>query len=245
MKRQIYLSSSDNSSSSLESRIDRLSTVTRLCMGNRMIKDYAAECNVSLSIVSKILNKSISCIPRKTTLKKLATNPSNGICLEDFYSAAGYSMEKEEKSDKPDQTNVEISPFYKYGLGLDVSMKFLSQNTGYIPKNNSTIIVHSDCFEIRGMSKSCIIGIPAFCEEKNFEPCKGRILELLIRILPQLNENEKNVSFLFITNSAMVFRYLKDFSSVLIKMQNNIKVAVQILYTLNNINIEEFYEKDN
>lgn len=68
--------------------------------GNRSLRAYALESNISVAHLSRFSRGLIQSPPTVETIKGLASHAQNGITLDDFMKAAGYEEDKEDVIEK-------------------------------------------------------------------------------------------------------------------------------------------------
>lgn len=67
-----------------------LSDLIKKAQGNISLNNFARQCKISSSTLSRIINMMNSCAPSPNTLQKIAACASNGVTYDELMKAAGY-----------------------------------------------------------------------------------------------------------------------------------------------------------
>ena len=67
-----------------------LSNLIKQAQGDISLNNFARQCKISSSTLSRIINNKNSCPPAPSTLQKIASAAHNGVTYDDLMAAAGY-----------------------------------------------------------------------------------------------------------------------------------------------------------
>lgn len=86
-----------------------LSSLIKEAQGDISLNNFASQCKISSSTLSRIINNKNSCPPAPSTLQKIASVAHNGVTYADLMAAAGYINDGETPVEIPDATNTVLS----------------------------------------------------------------------------------------------------------------------------------------
>lgn len=72
-----------------------LSDLIKQAQGDISLNNFARQCKISSSTLSRIVNKLNSCAPSPSTLQKIAACAHNGVTYDELMKAAGYIASNE------------------------------------------------------------------------------------------------------------------------------------------------------
>lgn len=86
-----------------------LSNLIKQAQGDLSLNNFARQCKISSSTLSRIINNKNSCPPAPSTLKKIAAVAHNGITYADLMAAADYINDGETPVELPSESNTVLS----------------------------------------------------------------------------------------------------------------------------------------
>lgn len=86
-----------------------LSNLIKQAQGDISLNNFARQCKISSSTLSRIINNKNSCPPAPNTLQKIATVAHNGISYDELMAAAGYISSGEIPIEIPDTSKTVLS----------------------------------------------------------------------------------------------------------------------------------------
>lgn len=86
-----------------------LSNLIKQAQGDNSLNNFARNCRISSSTLSRIINNKNSCPPAPSTLQKIATVAHNGITYDELMAAAGYINSGETPIEIPSVPNTVLS----------------------------------------------------------------------------------------------------------------------------------------
>lgn len=86
-----------------------LSSLIKQAQGDISLNNFARQCQISSSTLSRIINNKNSCPPAPSTLQKIAGVSHNGITYDELMAAAGYINSGETPIEIPNPTNTVLS----------------------------------------------------------------------------------------------------------------------------------------
>lgn len=86
-----------------------LSSLIKQAQGDISLNNFARQCKISSSTLSRIINNKNSCPPAPSTLQKIASVAHNGITYADLMAAAGYINDGEVPAELPSNINTVLS----------------------------------------------------------------------------------------------------------------------------------------
>ncbi|MVX66517.1 hypothetical protein GKZ28_22850 [Clostridium chromiireducens] len=73
-----------------------LSDLIKQAQGDISLNNFARECKISSSTLSRIINMTNSCAPSPRTLQKIAVRAHNGVTYDELMKVAGYIASNED-----------------------------------------------------------------------------------------------------------------------------------------------------
>lgn len=86
-----------------------LSNLIKQAQGDISLNNFARQCKISSSTLSRIINAKNSCPPTPSTLQKIAAVSHNGITYDELMAAAGYINSGETPIEIPNNPNTALS----------------------------------------------------------------------------------------------------------------------------------------
>lgn len=86
-----------------------LSSLIKQAQGYISLNNFARQCQISSSTLSRIINNKNSCPPAPSTLQKIAAAAHNGVTYDDLMAAAGYINAGETPVEIPETTNTVLT----------------------------------------------------------------------------------------------------------------------------------------
>lgn len=86
-----------------------LSSLIKKSQGDISLNNFAGQCKISSSTLSRIINNKNSCPPAPGTLQKIAFAAHNGVTYDDLMAAAGYMNADEIPKELQNTANTVLS----------------------------------------------------------------------------------------------------------------------------------------
>ncbi len=86
-----------------------LGSLIKQTQGDISLNNFARQCKISSSTLSRIINNKNSCPPAPSTLQKIASVAHNGITYAELMAAAGYIDDGETPVELPQNFNTVLS----------------------------------------------------------------------------------------------------------------------------------------
>ena len=209
---------------------EELNDLARLvdqAIGSRSKTDFAEEAGLSISFVSRLVNRTLPGIPSTRSLMKISSaHPQNGITQQMLFEAAGYSTEKTAIAPCPDAKVPAFAQSPGFSLGL-----LLNYLTMQFPEFRALHInLMREFFEIRSDdAENIIVGIPMILAPGDGIEKVRRALTLFYMNAPlyYMSEIDK-CRFVVVTNRKDVFDLCsKDTSGTVAVLTNDYQTIAE------------------
>lgn len=225
----------------------KLSEITRLCIGTRTVTEYAKRVGISRQYIQKMLSGNMINPPRQRTLLRMASPdaaPQNDVTIEDFYRCCGYRISEDsivtDTAGKARTLPEAITAYYNRNnrqipaTALHILLNGLLANG---LECDFSIELKADFVRIKG-KKQIYVGIPAFCDDKNGE--EAIRLGVVLTMMRLMKDGQKDIYYYVITDTQSMYQDLIQ----MMKEVNVIQYAV--IRTENDRTVcEEYYSAEN
>lgn len=202
----------------------RFADLCRLAMGGRSILQFAKECGLSQSFLSRALNQQLPSRPSRRTLMKLTdpatARPSNNVTLKDVMTAVGYDPVEPLPEVEP---IIENEPEQSESIALWQSIadyfgpvshtKAMSMLVDALiyrgVDKNMMICMHPGFFEVAVRNtQDKYVGISAFCQERSaIGIMKHALMQIFtsVRSVTKDRADAGNAIYYILTDQAELF----------------------------------------